>query len=202
MTHKITGVRCTKEGFHEGLHSFDTVDVSSDISAWKNKWPRALLLEFAEGPDDDVDGSLLGAYNQARDIVNRRPMYEHETASAILVFGLDNTWAVRRSTTQAVALQLKDSCRTPDRSKRAWQKCTDGRLENVVGLRCVVAPEAPPPPPPPPPEAVQQAEESAAAANADDDELAAAQQEMAAFIGDDDDDDEWWHEPLEASAVE
>ena len=201
---KLSGVRCTKGSFHAGLHSFDTVSVSSDINAWKNAWPRSLCLEFADG-ESEVDfgeAELLGKYNQAAEIANRRPVYEHATASAVLAFGRDNTWAVRWSAgSQAVALQLKDACRTPDRSKRSWHRMrADGRLEDIVGLRCALA------------EAEEEVEAAAAGATASSAEAgleaasgAPAEAQTAAFIeGEDDDDDEyeWWPETLEATIVE
>ena len=203
--HKVTGERCTMGSFHTGLHSFDTVSVSSDINAWKNAWPRSLCLRFEGGADgpggseaqddtEEIDSSLLGGYHQAPEIVNRRPVYEHESASSVLIFDRTNSWAVRRSAGSQIVLQLKDACRTPDLSKKTWQRvCTDGRLRNVVGLRCVL-PAAP----------VEEAEEApadagAAASNVDAGLEAAA---LVAFIEEnDDDDDDWWAEPLEAIVV-
>ena len=203
--HKITGERCSKGSFHAGLHSFDT-SVNSDINAWKHTWPRSLCLGFGDaagvqGSEHQIDDSLLGEYRQAPEILNRRPVYEHENALAILVFGRDNTWAVRWSAgPEAVELQLKDACRTPDLSKKKWQRFgADGRLVNVDGLRCVVPAE--------PAEEDGPAEEagpaaagaatSSAASNAD---AGLEVDALAAFI-EENEEDEWWHEPLEAIVV-
>lgn len=226
LVHAVTGERCMLQSFHSGPHTFDRLDVSADISAWHRGWPAALTLSV-DGGDGAVDElrPLLGIYRQTHDILMRRPVYESETGSAVLCFDRQNAWVVRLPFgLQPIVLQLKDACRTPDCTKKKWQRVhEDGRLEDVPGVRCVrgaqhaggAQEDA---------AALEQemAAAVAAAAAAEEEELllaavavdeggagpadddaaaaAAAAQDVAAFLPPDDDDDDWMVASIQASA--
>ena len=138
LQHAVTGERCKHAVFHEGPCSFDMLDVNADIRAWHRTWPRALALEGADA------GEYEGVYTQTTEIVWRRPVYEHE-AGHLLCFGQKNSWVVRRATDPlwVSRLQLKDACRTPERSSKRWQRAlAGGGHETLPDLRCVLAEEA------------------------------------------------------------
>ena len=195
-----TGERCTFCAFHAGPHSFDQLVVSADINAWHRAWPGTLTLEYNERDGAEAFDGLIGVYEQTREIMWRRPIYEHESG-AVLCFDRSNAWVVRHAYANRDALTLKDAARTPDRSKRPWRRVgADGKLVDVPGLRCVAGERRAPPPP----EQQQQqqhhtaaqddalaAYEAATAAEGEEAAIeAAAAQEIAAFL-DQSMDDDW-----------